>query len=323
MGNSDIRDIAHIEEVYRPEISGYDVAIDASNWLYKYMTTTTRFTNKEAYTNGNNKQLPNLIGVPSGVRKLINNNIRPVFVFDGKPHSLKRQEIERRKQKRSKASKKAEEAKDYSVEESKYESRSQQLNDDIIETTKKLLDILDIPHITAPQAAESQGAYMTQSDDFDSLISDDYDSLIFGSQKTIRKFTKSSDTVEIMSLSETLKYNDMSQKQIVLATILCGTDYNDGVSGIGPKTATDIVTDNKTVEDVLNHIDKDIPDIEEILELYTEPKVKDDWPSTRVSNPDVEEAREYLKQQDMSLSKVEKPLKEIEENSSQTGISSF
>lgn len=323
MGNSDIRDMAHIEEIERTNISGYDVAIDTSNWLYKYMTTTTRFTRKDAYTNGNGVKLPNLIGVPSGVRKLVKNNVRPVFVFDGKPHSLKREEINRRKKKRREALEKAKESKDNSVEESKYESRSQKLNDDIIETTKKLLDILNMPYVTAPQAAESQGAHMTKSDKFDAMISDDYDSLVFGSKCTIRKFTKSSDTVERMSLEKSLDKYNISRKQLVLATILCGTDYNSGVSGIGPKTSMDIVDENDTIEDVLDYIDDDVDDINEIFDLYMNPVVNDDYPDPKISNPDTEEAREYLKQQDISISEVDKSLKEIDENSSQTGISSF
>lgn len=323
MGNSDIRDMARIDEVGRSEISGYDVAIDTSNWLYKYMTTTTRFTRKDAYTNGNGVKLPNLIGVPSGVRKLVKNNVRPVFVFDGKPHSLKREEIDRRKKKRRKASKKADEAKDNSVEESKYESRSQKLNDDIIETTKKLLDILDMPYVTAPQAAEAQGAHMTKSEKFDAMVSDDYDSLVFGSECTIRKFTKSSDTVEKMSLENSLSKYDISRKQLVLATILCGTDYNSGVSGIGPKTAIKIVNDNNTIQDVVDHIDSDINNIDEIFDLYINPAVDDNYPDPKVSDPDIDEAKEYLKQQEISISEVDKSLKEIDENSSQTGISSF
>jgi flap endonuclease-1 len=126
-----------------------------------------------------------------------------------------------------------------------------------------------------------------------------------------------------MSLENSLTEYNISRKQLILATILCGTDYNDGVSGIGPKTAIDIVDENNTIEDVLDYIDDDINDIDEIFNLYMNPKVNDEYPDPKIPNPDTEEAREYLKQQEVSISEVDKSLREIDENSSQTGISSF
>lgn len=323
MGNSDIRDFAHIDEVNMSEIAGERVAVDASNWLYKYMTTTARFTRTEAYTNDDGVELTNLIGVPRGIRKYFQRNIQPVFVFDGKPHTLKSEEIERRKEKRSSASDKIEDAED-SAERSKYESRSQELNNDVISTTQKLLDLLDVPYTTAPQAAESQAAYMTsQSDSIQSAVSDDYDAVVFGSEKTIRQFTTSSNSVELMRFDKTLSDLDISHKQLVIATILCGTDYNDGVSGIGPKTAVKIVKDNPTVKEVREETGEDIERAEKILDLYSNPTVSDDWPKPKVSDPDIAEARDYLYEQGVDISEVERALQDIGDSSSQTGLSNF
>lgn len=322
MGNSDIRDFAHINEIEQSEISGWGVAVDASNWLYKYMTTTVRFTNESSYTDKNGRKLPNLISVPTGIRKFLENNIRPIFVFDGKPHKLKHDEIKRRKEKRSKAKEKADQA-DNSIEKSKYDSRSQHLNNDVISTTKKILDLMDIPYLTAPQAAESQGAYMTESDEIDALVSDDYDSVIFGSNKTVRQFTGGDKTVEIMNLKKTLNKNDISREQLVLATILCGTDYNDGVSGIGPKTSIDIVKSNDTISNVTNEVDSEIENINEIYDLYMNPNITEDWPDLKISNPDTEGIRNYLNDLDIDVSEIEKSLTIIDDSSSQTGISSF
>lgn len=323
MGNSDIRDFAYIEDVDVSEVAGEKVAVDASNWLYKYMTTTARFTRTEAYTNDDGVELTNLIGVPRGVRKYFKRNIQPVFVFDGKPHTLKSEEIERRKEKRSSASDKIDDAED-SVEKSKYESRSQELSNDVISTTKKLLDLLDVPYITAPQAAESQAAYMTRnSDEIQSAISDDYDTLVFGSDRTIRQFTTSSNSVEVMDFDKTLEDLKISHKQLVLSTILCGTDYNDGVSGVGPKTAVKIVRDNPTIDEVREETGEDIERGEEILDLYLNPSVTDDWVEPKISNPDIEATRNYLYDQGIDVSEVGTALQDIDDSSSQTGLNNF
>lgn len=323
MGNSDIRDFAQIENINVSEIAGEKVAVDASNWLYKYMTTTARFTNTEAYTNDDGVKLTNLIGVPRGVRKYFKRNIQPVFVFDGKPHTLKSEEIKRRKDKKSSANSKMDEAKN-SVEKSKYESRSQQLSNDVISTTKKLLDLLDIPYTTAPQAAESQAAYMNRnSDQIQSVISDDYDTLVFGSNRTIRKFTTSSKSVELIDFDKTLKNLDISHKQLVLSTILCGTDYNDGVSGVGPKTALKIVRKKPTIKKIREETGEDIKRAEDILDLYMNPSVTDEWPEPKVSNPDIENTIDYLYDQGIDISEVEKAIQDIDDSSSQTGLKNF
>lgn len=322
MGNSDIRSMAHIEEVDKREIQGLNLAVDASNWLYKYMTTTARFTRTEAYTNDNGAELSNLIGVPRGIRKFFRNNINPIFVFDGKPHTLKMEEINRRKQKRKVASDKRDDADD-STEKSKYESRSQQLNDDVIETTKKVLDILDVNYMTAPQAAESQAAYMTHYEDIDAMISDDYDSLVFGSELTIRKFTTSEDTVELMSLKNSLEEYGIDRKGLILATILCGTDYNDGVKGIGPKTALKKVKDINSVSELRENVDSDVDRAEEIYHLYLNPTVSDEWRKPQISRPKTQKLREYLKDQSIDIGEVDKAIKDIDKASSQTGLNNF
>lgn len=322
MGNADIREIAYIEESSIEDISGHQVAVDASNWLYRYMTTTARFTRTDAYTNGNGVELSNLIGVPRGVRKFFQNNVQPVFVFDGKPNSMKEEEIERRKEKRSKAAEKASEADD-AVEESLYESRSQQLSDDVIETTKKLLDLLDIPYVTAPQAAEAQAAYMVKSDGIDAAVSDDYDTLIFGSEETVRQFTTSSDEIEMMYHSKTLDKHDFTYDQLILTVILCGSDYNDGVSGVGPKTAVDLVKEFDTIDGLRDELDAELERAEDIFDLYKNPPVVDNWPSPRASDPNINEVRAYLNSQDIDVSEVDKALTDIKESGPQTGLGSF
>lgn len=322
MGNSDIRDLAYIDKVGQSEIAGYRVSVDASNWLYRYMTTTARFTRTEAYTNGDGAELTNLIGVPRGLRKFFQNNVQPVFVFDGAPSDMKEEEIADRKKKRKSAAKKARESDD-AVETSKYESRSQQLSNDVISTTKKLLDLLDVPYMTAPQAAEAQAAYMTDSDNIDAAVSDDYDTLIFGSDVTIRQFTTSKEEVELMEYERTLEKNGFNREQLVLATILCGTDYNDGVSGVGPKTAISKVKEYPSLEGLRDNLDSSIERGENILELYSEPNVSDEWPEPRVSNPDIEETKKYLESQGIDISEVERALMDIDNSSSQTGLNSF
>ncbi len=322
MGNSDIRQIGNIEEVAQDEISGQFVAVDASNWLYKYMTTVTRFTDTKSYTNKDGYELPNLIGVTQGIKKFVKYNVNPVFVFDGKPNVLKTGEIQRRKNIRQEAAKKAKNS-DNKIDKAKYKSRSQSLNDKIIETTKELLDRISVPYITAPQAAEAQTAYMAQSSQFYAALTEDYDSLIFGAPITIRQYTTSDNTIEKMNLDNTLHTQNISYDQLIYATILCGTDYNDGVSGIGPKTSIKLVKEHDSISKLRLHLEEPLENAEEIFDLYKNPKVTDEWPEPKRLNPNSNAIKSYLEEQEINISEVESTLDKIKENSSQTGLNSY
>lgn len=324
MGNSDIREIANIrEDVDQSFVSGSKIAVDAPNWLYKYMTTTSRFTNTSAYETANGNELPNLIGVPQGLKKFFELNIEPIFVFDGIMHDLKENEIQKRKKAKQKAEQQAKDT-DNRIEKAKYQSRSQHLTNTVINTTKEILDILDIPYITAEGAAEAQAAHMTKQPTVDYAISDDYDSLIFGSKQTIRDFSSGKKKIELMDYDKTLANHNINHDQLILFTLLCGTDYNDGVYGVGPKTAIDIVTEHDTLADVENSIDETIPNGEEIFNIFKNPDVKTyDSDIVRRPDPDTEKLTQYLETHDIDMSEVAKTIEEIDKHSTQTGIGSF
>ncbi len=322
MGNSDIRKIASIEKVNQNVISGQFVAVDASNWLYKYMTTITRYTDTKSYTTNDDVELPNLIGVPQGIKKFIKYNVHPVFVFDGKPNKLKADEIQRRKEIKNKAAKKAKNSED-KISQSKYESRSQHLNDRVIESTKNLLDCLSVPYMTAPQAAEAQTAHMAKYPDFSAALTEDYDSLIFGAPITIRQYTTGDKKIEKMNLEKTLDTQNITYEQLIRATILCGTDYNDGVSGVGPKTSLKLVKEHNSISELREHLDTPLKNAEEIFELYNNPTISSSYPSPQRLNPNVDAAKSYLEEEGIDISNLESVFDDISDNSSQTGLNSY
>ncbi|MFW6321790.1 MAG: flap structure-specific endonuclease, partial [Halohasta sp.] len=44
MGNSDLRSLAALSECPFADIEGSVIAVDAHNWLYRYLTTTVKWT---------------------------------------------------------------------------------------------------------------------------------------------------------------------------------------------------------------------------------------------------------------------------------------
>src|SRR6056297_1364756 len=112
MGNTDLRQLAVISEVPFAELDGDTVAVDAHNWLYKYLTTTVQWTRDEVYTTDDGTEVANLVGVVQGLPKFFENDLTPVFVFDGAVTDHKAAEIERRRKEREKREAQLEQARE-------------------------------------------------------------------------------------------------------------------------------------------------------------------------------------------------------------------
>jgi flap endonuclease-1 len=295
MGNASLRDIAAISSISFDELAGSVVAIDAHNWLYKYLTTTVKFTDAAAYTTDDG-EIPNLIGIIQGLPTLLEAGITPVFVFDGAPTDLKAEEIESRREDRERAEERLEKARerDDPVAVARLESRTQRLTATIHETTRELLDRLDLPVVEAPAEGEAQAAYMARHDPgVDYAGSDDYDTLLFGAPRTLRGVTSSGDP-ELMTLEATLRRHDLSWEELVDVGVLAGTDFNEGVRGIGPKTAISEIKEHGDLLAVLAARDASIPHAERIRELFLSPDVTEECAFTTDPDPDVERARNYV-----------------------------
>ncbi len=296
MGNSDIRKLSEIIKTDYKHIEGSTVAVDAHNWLYKYITVTVKWNDKSLYTSIDGlTEVPNVIGLLHGLPKFFKNDMMPIFVFDGTYHSLKQDEIKKRKQKRKDTAKRAnkERTNGNIAEARRLKSQSQYLTPIMIESTKNILSMLDIPFITAPSAGESQAAYMTKNEDVDYALSSDYDTLLFGSNMTLRNFTGKGKP-ELMGFLQTLEKHDITHSQLIDIAILCGTDYNDGIYGVGPVKALNIINDYPSLEKYFKQTNTTQPDIESLRELYLKPEITDRWVAPDNIYPSYDSVQKYI-----------------------------
>ena len=324
MGNADLRQLAHIEDVAFDDLSGAVVAVDAHNWLYRYLTTTVRFTRSGAYTTSANEEVANLIGIVQGLPKLLEGDIVPVFVFDGGVTELKTDEVEERREQRERYEAQLEEARERddvsSAEISTLESRTQRLTDVIQRTSRELLSLLDVPVIEAPAEGEAQAAHMARRGDADYVGTEDYDALLLGAPFTLRGLTSKGDP-ELMDFDATLAEHDLTWEQLVDAAILMGTDFNEGVSGVGPKTAVKLVREHGDLWGALDARDAYVEGADRIRELFLNPDVTDDYEFGRDIDPDLAAARAYVTGEwEVPEEEVERGFERIEEACTQTGL---
>src|SRR6056297_2956039 len=110
MGNADLRQLAALSDVSWDEVAGGVVAVDAHNWLYRYLTTTVKWTNDAVYTTAAGEEVANLVGVVQGLPKFFEHDLTPVFVFDGGVTDLKDAEVAERREQRERAEERLAEA---------------------------------------------------------------------------------------------------------------------------------------------------------------------------------------------------------------------
>jgi flap endonuclease-1 len=320
MGNADLRDLAVIEEVSFEDLSGV-VAVDAHNWLYRYLTTTVKFTDSRAYTTADGAEVANLIGVVRGLPKFFEHGLTPVFVFDGAVVDLKSEEVQRRRAQRERYEADLEEARESGDEVAiaRLDSRTQRLTETIVETTRGLLDRLDIPVVDAPAEGEAQAAHMARQGVVDYAGSEDYDTLLFGAPLTIRKLTSSGDP-ELMDFEATLETLDLTWEQLVDAAILCGTDFNEGIDGVGPKTAVSLLHEHGDLATVFEAEGYHVDGADRIRALFLDPAVVDAEVDTDVT-PDMDAARAYVTEEwEVDPSEVDRGFERLEAATVQTGL---
>jgi flap endonuclease-1 len=274
MGNSALRQLAILEEQQLTAYQGQTVAIDAHHWLYRYMAGLTRYADPELYKMEDGTELVNLLALFRGLPPLLREYITPVFVFDGEPHERKVETIQSRKEAKQDAEEKMKEAAERGdlEEMRKYKSQTQSLTPAVHESTRGMLDRLGVPYIEAGGSGEAYAAKLVSEGYADAVLTDDYDSLLFGAPLTLRQYSGDG-PAEAMPLQPTLEQHGITHEELVDIALLCGTDFNDGVSGIGPKRGVKKISSGKSVEEILRDRNAEISGLNELRSLFLEPDI--------------------------------------------------
>ena len=270
------------------ELANKVIAIDAYNTLYQFLSTI-RGPTGELLTNSKGEVTSHLSGLFYRNANLLIENIKPVYVFDGKANELKRAEIERRNQLKKEATAKYQHAiEEGRIEDArKYSTRTAVLTDKMVDDSKYLLSSLGIPYIQAPSEGESAASYLTRRDMAFAVASQDYDSILFGAKKLVRNLAISGKRKvpnrntyieidpEILEHDKVLHENGLTHEQLVDVGILIGTDFNPGgFPGIGPKTAIKLIKESGKLEDVkkITSLLSQVP-YQEIRNIFLNPEV--------------------------------------------------
>lgn len=311
-------------EIEFQSLSGKKIAIDAYNTLFQFLSIIRQRDTGEPLRDSKGKITSHLSGLFYRTIKLIDVGIKPIYVYDGEPPKFKKRTIEEREEVREKARKEWEKA----VKEGRkedimvYAQAASRLTDDMMEESKRVLNVMGIPYVQAPSEGEAQCAFICRKGDANHSSSQDYDALLFSAESLVRNLSISGKRKlprqqayieikpELIELENVLSNLGITRKQLVIIGMLVGTDYNpEGIKGIGPKTALKLVKGNKTLDRVLTKVEwKFDVDPHEIYEFFLNPPVSEKYDIVW-KEPDTDRLIELMvEEHDFSRNRVENAL---------------
>lgn len=193
-----------IQKIHIQNLAGKTIVIDTSIYIYKYLK-------EDNFLNGF-KDLINLF---------LDNHVHPIFVFDGKCPSTKKQLQKLRNEKKCMAEK-----------EDNANSNNSELKKVVRVEYKNLIDLKELMSEYNVEVVQAEWeadeicvSYMKNRTAW-ACLSDDMDMLVHGCERVIREFSTLSKKGVLYLLPSILRDLKFSMKSFREIMVLSGTDYN-------------------------------------------------------------------------------------------------
>jgi len=164
---------------------------------------------------------------------------------------------------------------------------------------------------------------MAMKGDVWAASSQDFDSLLCGAPRLVRNLTLTGKrkmpgkdeskeiSVELIHLEKVLQETKLTRHQLIDLCILMGTDFNEGVMGIGPKKGLKLIQEHRDLEGAMKVLQVEIEGYQEIRHIFMEYETNPDY-SLEWKSPDREKVLSLLKDQyDFSEARVDSALKRM------------
>lgn len=317
-----ISGILEKKEISLEDLSGKKLAVDAYNTLFQFLSIIRSY-NGTPLMDEKGRITSHISGLFYRTCALLEKNITPIYVFDGKPSILKKKTIEERENIKIEAEKAFQKAVEEGNEQqaNMYAQRTARLTKEMVVEAKKLLDLMGLPWVQATSEGEAQCSYMTEKGFTDVTASQDFDCMLFGApilarniavsgrKKIPKRNSYAEVTPEEFNLKENLEKLGIDRKKLVWIGILSGTDFNEGVMGIGAKKGLKLVKKHDSFENILKELNIEM-EWKEVEDLFLKPEVMEvEKNELRIRNPEKNDLTNFMMDYGFSRERIENAVK--------------
>jgi flap endonuclease-1 len=274
-------------------LSGKLLAVDGNGELYQFLALI-RLRDGTSLQDSKGRTTSHLSGLfYRSTRLMADYGLKLVFVFDGTPPPRKAREIAKRRagRQRYEEERAAALARGDLAEAYSKATMTSRLTREMVAEARELLRLMGVPTVQAPGEGEAQAAHMAAtSADVWAAASKDYDSLLFGAPRLVRfltisgkEFLPSRGTFrpivpEVLVLEQLVAGWRIGREGLVDLAILVGTDFNEGIKGIGPKKALALVQQYGCIEHMPDPIRESLGEpevVDDVRHIFLSPSVTD------------------------------------------------
>jgi len=119
-----------------------------------------------------------------------------------------------------------------------------------VQTLKELFDVFKIPYVQAPGEAEACAAYLESIGEISAVLSEDSDVLAYGAKILLNELNNSSGTMRAVHLDDVLYALGLKHEEFLDLCVMCGTDYNKNIKGVGGKTVYNYIYECRSIEKI-------------------------------------------------------------------------
>jgi flap endonuclease-1 len=272
-----LRDIVEAQELPWESLAGRTLAVDGFNAIYQFLATM-RQRDGGLFSDAQGRVTSHLMGVFYRTTSLLGEGVLPVWVFDGRPPERKAGTIRQRiaaKERAETEYQAALAAGDLATARRKA-AQTSHLTRPMVDEVVRLLGALGVPTVQAPGEGEAQAAFMAAHGLVWGSASEDYDTLLFGASRLVRGLAArsrggASPGAQIIDRAELLARLGIDGEELILIGLLVGTDFNDGVTGYGPKKALKLVQQHLGFDATLARAGLDPVEGREVAEIFRDP----------------------------------------------------
>jgi flap endonuclease-1 len=272
------------------QLQGKVLAVDADNLIWSFATALAASGEFPAAPDG--RPVTHLHGLLGRLTAYARWGARSIWVFDGVQPGLKQGTLIARAER---------------IEAARAAGDNPQAAVSVGETElaecRDLLSLLGIPWVVSPGESDAQCAHLVQAGAAWAAVTQDWDIALFGAPRALRNLTTSKTrTPELLDLATALRAAGLSREQLVDAALLIGTDYNEGIAGVGPVKAVALLKRHGTLAKALAALGASMPEADEARAVFLEHPVDRRF-KPRFGKPDAEALDAFLTRRGLSATR--------------------